>query len=134
MIKTDQNIKNKPLALEIDTAYGRYMVDWHVSPHKSLSCNFAFIFNFQMYKEVVTGKFICSWQILLGTTKTWRYSILSFMKIENCWKLKLLLKFLQVLLTVSVIIFSNIIFRFAVYFFNQHCEHCKGFFEWKIER
>ena len=34
------------------------------------------------------------------------------MKIENCWKLKLL-KFLQVLLMVSVI-FSDIIFRFAV--------------------
>ena len=33
---TDQNIKNKTLASEIATAYGRYVVDWH-------SCNFAFI-------------------------------------------------------------------------------------------
>ena len=33
---TDQNIKNKTLASEIDTAYGRYMVDWHVSPRKYL--------------------------------------------------------------------------------------------------
>ena len=35
------------------------------------------------------------------------------MKIENFWKMKLL-KFLQVLLTLSVIMFSDIIFRFAV--------------------
>ena len=33
---TDQNIKNKTLASEIDTAYCRYMVDWQVSPRKSL--------------------------------------------------------------------------------------------------
>ena len=33
---TDQNIKNGTLASEIDTAYGRYIVDWHVSPRKSL--------------------------------------------------------------------------------------------------
>ena len=39
------------------------------------------------------------------------------MKIGNCWKLKLL-KFLQVLLIVSVTTFSDIIFRFPVY-----CEH-----------
>ena len=56
----------------------------------------------------------------------------SFMKIENCWKLKLM-KFLQVLLIVSVTIFSDIIFRFAVHCFNQHCEQCKSFFERKIE-
>ena len=54
---------------------------------------------------------------------------------EN-WKLQKikLLKFLQVLLTVSVIIFSDIIFRFAVYCFNQQREQCKGFFERKMER
>ena len=40
------------------------------------------------------------------------------MKIENCWKLKLL-KFLQVLLTVSVITFFDVIFRFAVYCFTN---------------
>ena len=36
-----------------------------------------------MYKEAITGEFICGWQYLLWTTKTWRYSILSP---EN-WKL-----------------------------------------------
>ena len=55
------------------------------------------------------------------------------MKIENYWNLKLL-KFLQALLTASVIIFSDIIFRFAVYCFNQQSEQCNGFFEQKIER
>ena len=51
---------------------------------------------------------------------------------ENCWKLKLL-KFLQVLLTVTMILF-DIIFHFAVYFFIQHCEQCKGFFDQKIKK
>ena len=40
-------------------------------------------------------------------------SILSFIKIENCWKLKRL-KFLLVLLIVSVIIFSDVSFHFPV--------------------
>ena len=31
-----QNIESKTLASKIDTAYGSYMVDWHVSPRKSL--------------------------------------------------------------------------------------------------
>ena len=126
LIKT---LKSKTLASEIDTDHGRYMIEWHV-----FSCNFAFIFNLLMYKQVITGDFNCSWQNLLWKTKSWRYSISLFMKIENCWKLKLL-KFLQALLTVSVIIFCNIIFRFAVYCFNQRCEQCKGFFwakDWKI--
>ena len=90
---------------EIDKAYDRYMVDWCLIS-QVFSCNFAFIFN-------------------LWTARTWRYSILSFMIIENCWKLKLL-KFLQVLLTVSVIFsdaFSEI-FCFVVYCFNQHLEQC----------
>ena len=89
------------------------------SPRKSL-----------VYKEAITEGFICSWQNRCWTTKTWRYSILSFMKIENWWKLRLL-KFLQVILTVSGIIFSDIFFPFC---FNQHCEQCKGFFERKIGR
>ena len=52
------------------------------------------------------------------------------MKVENYWELKLL-KFLRVLSTVSVIIFSDIIFYFALYCLKQHCEQCKGFFEQK---
>ena len=53
------------------------------------------------------------------------------MKIENCWNLKL--KISASSLTVSVIIFSDIILRFAVYCFNQHCQQCKGFFEQKTK-
>ena len=82
------------------------------------SYNFTFMFNLQMYKEAITGEFICRWQNLFWTTKAWRYWILSFMKIENWWKLKLL-KFLQDLLTVLVILFSEIIFHFAVYCFTN---------------
>ena len=96
------------------------------------SYNFAIIFNIWMYKEAITGKLISSWQNVPWTTKTWRYPILSFMKIENCSKMKLS-KFLQVLLTGSAIIFSDIIFCFAVHCFEQHCEQCQGFFEQKIE-
>ena len=33
---TDQNIENQNVASEIDTAYGKCMVDWHFSPRKSL--------------------------------------------------------------------------------------------------
>ena len=52
-----ENIESKTLALEIDTAYVRYMVDWIDMSHlaRVFSCNFAFIFNLQMYKEAVTG-------------------------------------------------------------------------------
>ena len=46
---TDQNIKNKTLALEIDTAYGKYVI-WYV--HLFLVC--------KMYKEAITGKFFCN--------------------------------------------------------------------------
>ena len=42
---TDQNIKNKALASEIDTAYGRQRVDWHVSLRKSLFVQFYIYFN-----------------------------------------------------------------------------------------
>ena len=109
---TDQNIKNKTLASEIDTAYGRYCT-WYV--HSLLVC--------KMYKEAITGEFVCSWQNLLWTTKTWRYSVLSFMKIEKCWYLlyfswlcntQSFSNSLKALLTVSVIIFPDIIFWFAV--------------------
>ena len=94
-------------------------------------CNFAFIFKLQMYKEAITGEFICSWQNLLWTTKTWRYSILSFIKIENCWRLKLL-KFTQILVTVLVIISSDIIFRFAVFCFTNIVSSVK--FSWAKNR
>ena len=52
--------------------------------------------------------YVCVWR--LGPEDIQYYS----------WKLK----FLQVLLTGSVI-FSDIIFRFAVYCFNQYHEQCK---------
>ena len=98
-------------------ALGTWWIDMsHLS--SVFSCNFAFIFDLSIFKEDIAGEFIYSWQNLLWTTKTWKYSILSFMKIENWWKLKLL-KFLQVLLTVSVIIFFDIIFRFALYCFTN---------------
>ena len=45
-----------------------------------------------------------------------------------------MLKFLQIPLTVSVIMSSDVIFRYVAHYFNQHSEHCKGFFERKIER
>ena len=43
-----------------------------------------------MYKEANTGEFICSWQNLLWTAKTWRYSICHSWKLKtagswNCW-------------------------------------------------
>ena len=52
-----ENIESETLALEIDTAYVRYMVDWIDMSllARVFSCNFAFIFNLQMYKEAVTG-------------------------------------------------------------------------------
>ena len=58
-MKTDQNIKNKALPSEIDTAYGKY-VKWQV--HLFLVC--------KMYNEAITGEFVCSWQNLLWATKT----------------------------------------------------------------
>ena len=41
---TDQNIKYKTLASEIDTAYDRSMFDWHVLPRKSLFLQFCIYF------------------------------------------------------------------------------------------
>ena len=41
---TDQNIKKKNLALEIDTAYVRHMVAWHVLPLERLSLEFYIYF------------------------------------------------------------------------------------------
>ena len=29
-----------------------------------------------MYKEAISGELVCSWQNLLWTTETWRYSVL----------------------------------------------------------
>ena len=124
---TEQNIKSKPWASEIDTAYCRYIVDWHGSVRKSLFLQFCIYFRKSRGNLFVVDK------NLLWRIKTWRCSILWFMKIENWWKLKLL-KFLQVLLTVSVIIFSDIISCLAVFCINQHCEQWKGFFERKSER
>ena len=46
---TDQNIKSKNLASEIDTAYGKYGT-WQV--HLFLV--------YKMYKEAITGEFFCS--------------------------------------------------------------------------
>ena len=46
---TDQNVKNKTLASEIDTAYGRYIVDLHVSHRRSLFLHFC-IYLFLSYK------------------------------------------------------------------------------------
>ena len=56
---TDQNIKNKTLASEIDTAYIKYGT---CEVHLFLVC--------KMYKEAITEEFVCSWQNLLWTTKT----------------------------------------------------------------
>ena len=46
---TDQNIKNKTLASEFDTSYGKYGT-WLV--HLFLIC--------KMNKEAITGAFVCS--------------------------------------------------------------------------
>ena len=46
---TDQNIKNKTLASEIDTAYGKYGT-WSV--YLFLVC--------KMYKETITGELVCT--------------------------------------------------------------------------
>ena len=37
-----------------------------------------------MYKEAITGKFVCSWQNLLWTTEIWKYSVLHC----HSWKLE----------------------------------------------
>ena len=50
----DQNIKNKTLASEIDTAYGKHGAR---KVHLFLVC--------KMYKEAITGEFAGSWQNLL---------------------------------------------------------------------
>ena len=59
---TDQDIKNKTFASDIDTA--RYAVGtwWIDMSHfaRVFSCNFTFIFNLQMYKKYIIGEFICS--------------------------------------------------------------------------
>ena len=49
----DQSIKNKILASKIDTADGRYMVDWHVLPRKCLFLHFTFIFNLKILNIVI---------------------------------------------------------------------------------
>ena len=58
---TDQNIKNKILASEIDAAYGKYMVDWHVSPRKSLFLQFCIYF-----RKPLLGKLFVVDRIFFG--------------------------------------------------------------------
>ena len=53
---TDQNIKNKIFPSEIDTAYGRYIVDWYVPPRNCLFLQFRNLF--------LTYK--CTRKLLLG--------------------------------------------------------------------
>ena len=46
---TDQNIKNKTLASEVDAAYGKYGT-WYV----------LLFLVWKIYKEAITGEFVCS--------------------------------------------------------------------------
>ena len=71
----------------------------------------------EMYKEAFTGEFVCSWQNLLWTIKTWRYSVL-YCHSWKCWYLlyfswlrntQSFSNFLKALLTVSVITFPVIL-------------------------
>ena len=100
---TDQNIKSKTLASEIDTAYGKYGT-WQV--HLFLV--------YKMYKEAITGEFFCSDRIFYAQLRP--HDIQYCIVIHENWKLLVLTLFLltfsnssKVFLTVSVIIFSDII-------------------------
>ena len=88
-------------------------VDWQLSPRKSLFLKFC-ILTYKRTSRPLLGILFCRWQNLLWKTKAWIYSILSFMKIENCWRLKLL-KFLQVLLTDNIFpyhfLFCSVLFQ-----------------------
>ena len=113
------------MASEIDRAYGRYIVDWNVSLAISLFLQFWICFQLLTYKCIrkpLLGNLFVVGRIFFGRLRP---------EYIQYWHT---LKFLQLLLTVWVIIFTDIIFRFAVDCFNQHCEQCKGFFERKLER
>ena len=76
-------------------------------------------------RKTLRGNIFAADRIFFGRLRPEVFNIVIQLKLS---------KFLQVLLTVSVIIFFDIIFRFVVYYFNQHCEQCKGFFKRKTER
>ena len=81
---TDQNIKSETLAPETDTVYGRYMMDWHVSPRKSLFLQFCiYFFNFLTY---ILGNLFVVDRIFIGRLRPEDIQYLS-LKIENpgCW-------------------------------------------------
>ena len=111
---TDQNIKNKTLAWETVTAYGRYLVDWHVSPRKSLFLQFCISF-----RKPLLGNLFLIDRIFFGGLDLKIFNIANH---EN-WKLLEVetVKTSASSLTVSATIFPDIITRFAVYCFNQHC-------------
>ena len=58
---SDQSIKNKTLALETDTAYDRYMVDWHVSARKSLFLQFCIYFRKPLRNLFVVDRILFGW-------------------------------------------------------------------------
>ena len=61
---THQNIKNETLALEINTAYGRYIVDRHVSRRKSLFLQFC-----KYTKKLLLGNLFVVNRIFFGWLK-----------------------------------------------------------------
>ena len=76
-------------------------------------------------RKTLRGNIFVADRIFFGRLRPEAFNIVTHLKLS---------KFLQVLLTVSVIIFFDVIFRFAVYCFNQPCKQRKGFFERKTER
>ena len=103
-------------------------MDRHVSPHKSLFLQLCIYFWFTKVQGSNYCGWVCSWKNLFWTSKTWRYSLLSFINIANCsyfiyfsWlcNTQSFRKFLKVHLTIPVITFADIIFCFAVYCFSS---------------
>ena len=77
IMATDQNIKNKTLASEIDAAYGKYGT-WQVH---------LFVVD-KMYKAAITRESVWITEFSMANWDFKIFSIvLSFMKIENCWYL-----------------------------------------------
>ena len=123
-----QKFKKNTLASEIDAAYGRYMVVWHVSLRKNLFLELCIYFR----KPLLGNLFVVD-RIFFGG--------LRLEDIQYChwWKLKTAeVETVEISASsfdcISDSIFRYPFFRFAVYCFNQYCEQCKGFSEQKIKK
>ena len=103
---------------------GCYMVTCLTSQEPFLVVLHLFL-TYKCTRKTLRGNIFVADRIFFGRLRPEVFNIVTQLKLS---------KFLQVLLTVSVIIFFDVIFRFVVYCFNQPCEQRKAFFERKTER